>query len=229
MTAERTVEGGSASAQIVGVIASGEDLQRAQRMRRRPDLFELRLDALAPQVATLSDAIARLGEPLIITARHPAEGGLHDLSWQQRRELLLRFLPRAAYVDVELRSTARLHGVLEAAVKLKVRRILSVHDFRRMPSAPRLRELARAAEEFGADLFKVAVRTETPAELERLVAFFDEIKRRMGVSAMGVGTLARIARTTLARRGSALNYVHLGKAQTEGQLSFSEMTRVLKP
>ena len=32
---------------IVGVIASREDLEQALRMRRPPDLFELRLDHLA--------------------------------------------------------------------------------------------------------------------------------------------------------------------------------------
>ena len=31
---------------IVGVIASRDDLERALRMRRPPDLFELRLDRL---------------------------------------------------------------------------------------------------------------------------------------------------------------------------------------
>ncbi len=89
--------------QIVGVIFSRADLQRAVRMRRPPDLFELRLDRLAHCIAEVDAAVERLRAPLIITARHPREGGANHLSGRRRCALLLQFLSRAAYVDVELR------------------------------------------------------------------------------------------------------------------------------
>ena len=227
MAVERTVKAGRGSARLVAVVASTDDLQRARRLRRNPDLFELRLDALVNATDELATTIRLLAAPLIITARHPAEGGANDLSAQRRREILLEFLPHASHVDVELRSAANLRLVLESAAASGVRRIISVHDFRRTPSTHRFHELARAAEELGADIFKIAVRTDTAAELDRLVDCFETVIARMPVTAMGIGKLGRVSRTLFAQRGSALNYVHLGAPQAEGQLSLAEMRRVL--
>ena len=228
MAVERSVKASNTAPCLVAVIASAEELQAARRMRRPPDLFELRLDAFATELDDIAAATALLRAPLIITARDPGEGGLNHLSAARRREMLLRFLPRAAYVDVELRSVTQLRPVLQAAFVAKVKRIISVHEFRRSPGPARLCEFADAAEAIGPDVFKIAMRTETPAELDRLLQFFDQIRPRMTISAMGVGKLGRASRRMLARRRSALNYVHLGTMQVEGQLSLAEMRRVLK-
>ena len=85
---------------VVGVIASRADLDRALRMRKPPDLFELRLDRLASVADQLEKVLPKLRTPLIITARHPHEGGARKLRLQHRRDLLARFLNRADYVDV---------------------------------------------------------------------------------------------------------------------------------
>ena len=228
MPAGRTVEPSSASPAIVAVIASRDDLNRARRMRARPELFELRLDALAAELHDVGPAITTLRAPVIVTARHPSEGGLNNVPVGRRRELLLRFLPVAAYIDVELRSVAQLRTTLEAAVAADVKRIVSIHELQRMPRVRRLHQLADAADAIGADVFKIVARTDTPAELDRLLAFFDAVKSRMAISAMGVGKLGRESRKILARYGSALNYVHLGARRMEGQLSFGQMRRVLK-
>ncbi len=156
----------------------------------------------------------RLSAPLIITARHPAEGGLNNLSASRRRALLQRFLPRSACVDVELRSAAQLRPILAAAGERKIKRIISVHDFHRAPSADRLDQWARDAESLGADIFKIVTRTETAEELAELVKFFQRTRSRMKVSAMGVGKFGRASRIYFAAHGSALNYVHLGNSQS---------------
>src|SRR5205823_6349009 len=86
---------------VVGVIASRADLERAVRMRRPPDLFELRLDRLAGVADRVEKVLPKLRTPLIITARHPHEGGVSKLRLRQRRDLLARFLKHANYMDVE--------------------------------------------------------------------------------------------------------------------------------
>ena len=225
MAVKRTVK--ARLGPVVGVIADWKDFRRARRLRSRPDLFELRLDAFADGPATLLGEAKTLAAPLIITARHPAEGGANALSAAERRDMLARFLPHAAYVDVELRSAADLEPVLREANSCKVARIISVHDFRRTPSTRRLLELACAAEAIGADIFKIATRTETARELVRLIEFFEAVQPRMSVSAMGIGKFGRASRRLLALRGSALNYVHLGDRQIEGQLSLRELRRTL--
>ena len=216
----------TARPRIVAVIASAGDLVRAGRLRRLPDLFEVRLDALSGMASELSRAIASLRAPLIITARHPVEGGQNELSAARRRALLLEFLPQARYVDVELRSVRELAAVIADARRVKVALIISVHDFRRTPGVDELHKLAARARAASADVFKLATRVDNSADLARLIAGFEAIDTEVPISAMGMGKFGREARRALLARGSVLNYAHLGTAQAEGQFSLPELRRL---
>ena len=163
-----------------------------------------------------------------MTARHPREGGSNQLRPRERRALLLRFMPHAAYVDVELRSARALASVLEEARARNIGTIVSFHDFKGTPTATRFEEIACAARSLGADILKVATRTDTPAQLTRLLDFFGGTAPEMKIAAMGMGRLGRISRLEFARRGSVLNYAHLGTPQTDGQLSIAQLRRILK-
>src|SRR5947209_14517210 len=156
---------------VIGVIASRADLGRAVRMCNPPDLFELRLDRLAGIVDPLENKLPRLRAPLIITARHPQEGGANKLTLGERRDLLIRFLPHTHYVDVELRSASALRSLLTLAKHKKVRRIISFHNFKSTPSLGVLMVKGRAAKARGANIFKVATLTDTPIEFTRLLDF----------------------------------------------------------
>lgn len=226
MTVRRSVKEHAARPRLVGVIASLADLRRATRLRRPPDLFELRLDALPSLGATAQRLIAQLVRPLIITARHPREGGRNNLSAAQCRELLQRWLPRAAFVDVELRASAQLRDVLEAAAEQDTPRIISVHDLRRTPSLRDLERLLSRAEKLSPDIFKLVTRTDRTADVARLLEFFHSHHRRLPMCVMGLGRLGREARRELGRRGSLLHYVHLGAEVVPGQFSLSAARRL---
>ena len=209
---------------IVGVIASRDDLERALRMRRPPDLFELRLDRLASVADQMEKILPTLRKPLIITARHPQEGGAGKLQLRQRRDLLARFLNHADYIDVELRSASALRSLLKLAGEKNVRRIISLHNFKSTPSARILTAKAREAKSLGADIFKVATRTDTPAQLARLLDFITKKDHDLAVSAMGIGKLGAISRVLLAYRGSALVYGSVAAAtDIEGQMSLERL------
>src|SRR4051812_49505203 len=105
---------------IVGVIASGADLNRATRMRRLPDLFELRLDGLAGTADEVEKLLPSLRRPLIITARDPHEGGANKLRLRQRRGLVRRFFDPAAFIDGGIRPAPALPAPLPAAQTPKV-------------------------------------------------------------------------------------------------------------
>jgi 3-dehydroquinate dehydratase-1 len=212
----------------VAVIASRADLHQTKRIRSKADLFELRLDALAPIADQVQRAIRSFKARIIITARHPREGGTNHLTAGQRAQLLLRFLNRAAYIDIELRALRELASVYRAARAQNIRIIVSTHDLKATPSLTWLRAKARAAAKAGADIFKIATRTDTPEQLDRLLDFFDERHVDLPISAMGFGKFGRVARLELAIRGSVLNYVHLGKAQFPGQFSIAEWEKVMR-
>ncbi len=227
MTPGRSLKGRGAEPLLVVVIASLDDLARSLRMRQPPGLFELRLDALCHDLQQVESLAKRLHAPLIITARHSAEGGLNNLGSRPRRDLLLRYLADTAYVDVELRSAAELKSVLAAAERRGIGRIISFHDFSHTPSVGELARLGRSAAALRADIFKVATRTDTGKDVARLLRFFDVARESMPISAMGMGRFGRRARRQLAQRGSALNYAPPGSAQVEGQLSLREMRKAL--
>ena len=222
---------------VVGVIMSQTDLDLAIRMRDLPDLFELRLDHLVrpPSVAAatcgateivdeLEEKVSRLRAPLIVTARHPQEGGANQLNLRQRRDLLSRFLRPARYIDIELRSAAGLHSLSKLARKKNVLRIISFHDLKATPDLGRLQFKARRAKSLGADIFKVATRTDTPAQLARLLDFITRKDLDLAVSAMGIGKLGAISRVLLAYRGSALIYGSVAATgDIEGQMSLEQL------
>jgi 3-dehydroquinate dehydratase-1 len=195
-------------------------------MPKPPDLFEIRLDHFLRIVDELENKLPRLRAPLIITARHPQEGGVNRLSIRQRRDLLSRFLDRARYVDIELRSALALRSILEQARRKNIRRIISFHNLESTPDSGRLRAKARSAKSHGADIFKVATRTDTPAQLARLLDFITKKNVDLSISAMGIGKLGAISRVLLAYCGSTLVYASLGPAgrsDIEGQMSLEQL------
>jgi 3-dehydroquinate dehydratase-1 len=215
--------GENQACQIVGVIATASDLEMAVAMSTPPDLFELRLDHLVLLQDEVERRIATLTAPLIITARHPAEGGANGLSGIRRRELLARFLGYARYVDVELRSAESFHALLNSLPNRNVERILSLHDFDSTPTPRSLHAKARTAKSQGAVLFKVATRTDTAAQLARLLEFIAQDEAGLPVSLMGMGKLGSVSRVLLASCGSAMAYAALADKTVEGQLSVPEL------
>jgi 3-dehydroquinate dehydratase I len=206
------------------VITSREELDLAIRTRKPPDLFELRLDCLPHVVDQVESKLPRLRAPLIITARHPREGGANKLTLRQRRDLLARFLHRADYVDVELRSASALGALLRLARRRNVRRIISFHDLTSTPDSRRLRAKARRSKSHGADIFKVAARTDTPAQLVRLLDFIKKKNVDLPISAMGIGKLGAISRVLLAHCGSVLVYGSVAATtDIEGQMSLEQL------
>ncbi len=211
--------------QLVGVIADHPSWQRALRLLRPPDLFELRLDSLGECLAEIERALPRLRAPLIITARHPAEGGSAALTAAARGKLLERFLDHARYLDVELRSGRDFPALLATARRRRIGLIISVHDFADTPEPALLREKLQRAAKLQPAIFKIATRTDTPAQLARLLDFFRENSGPIPLAAMGMGELGLASRRQLLRMGSALNYAALGAANAPGQPTLRNLRR----
>ncbi|PYL27996.1 MAG: 3-dehydroquinate dehydratase, partial [Verrucomicrobia bacterium] len=105
---------------------------------------------------------------------------------------------------------------------------LSFHDFKSTPSPRGLLAKAALAKVQGADIFKIATRTDTPAQLARLIDFVTDKDVDLPVSAMGIGRLGAISRLLLARCGSVLNYAALHRSQVEGQLPIDLLRSALR-
>ena len=214
------------AAGLVGVITSPVILARATRLRHPPDFFELRLDVLRESLGEVAAAIPKLRAPLILTARHPWEGGAGTLKNGERRALLRRFLEHASFVDLELQSVRQMKSVVDEMRRRRIGLIISHHDLRQTPSHAELHRLAKFAAIFKPAIFKIAIRTDTPEQLARLISFFRETNRaQFPIAAMGIGRLGLESRRTLDRFGSALTYVSFGEANVRGQPSLSQLRR----
>lgn len=217
MSGTKTTRILSARPQVVGAVHSPGALRRALRIQPgEVDFLEIRVDSFAPDPAPLLRALPRLRVPLIITVRHPAEGGLHRLGFPRRRELFAQFLPFAALIDIELRSCVALASTIADARAGRVRVIVSEHHFKTSPTTARLRQTLRRARAAGADICKLAARADTPTALAQLLALFSR-RPALPLSVMGMGTFGKISRLLLAQAGSVLNYGYLDQPNASGQ------------
>ena len=203
---------------LVGVIASIDELRLATRMRAPPDLFELRLDHL-PNLR--ESQLLKLRRPLIITARHPAEGGKKLQTG--RCDLLLEFLPRAKFVDVELRSLRELRAVWDEARRGRVGRICSFHDFKRTPQPAVLQKKMLRARKARADVFKIVTRADTLRDLLTLFEFLWSELSSMRLCVMAMGKFGPMSRLFFREAGSSFIYAPLRHPLHHGQLTFRQL------
>ena len=211
---------------VVATAHTARGLRQARNLQRGDLGFvEVRLDAPELSRARLAETLPGIRPRLLLTARHPAEGGAQRLPVAARRSLLVEFLSQADAVDVELRSAASMASLLEEAHRRRIQRVISFHDFRRTPRLPRLREVVRRATARGADVVKIATLLRGPGDLAVLLLLQSTAK--VPLATMGMGPLGKVSRLVLAAAGSRLNYGYLDKAQVSGQWPALELVRRL--
>ncbi len=219
----------SPSPLVVGVVSSAPTLKSIAATTLSSadcDLLELRLDMIDLPAGELHDHAARLPRPLLITARHPDEGGHGNLDSAQRSTLLDSHLDLATMMDVELRSAFDLQLLIKKAKSKRVAVIGSFHDFNATPSDEVLQGAIDMALQFQFDAVKIATTLQSAGDVARLLKLLDG-PRRMPVSVMGMGPLGRASRIVLARCGSILNYGHLGESNATGQWPARKLKELL--
>ncbi|MCB1225926.1 MAG: type I 3-dehydroquinate dehydratase [Verrucomicrobiales bacterium] len=218
---------------VVGVVSDAETLASwlalSEEARARScDVVELRLDTVALEGGELKERVREVTQPLLVTARHPAEGGAASERAAERAAMLEPWLDRAAAMDVELRSLGEMRDLVRRAQAAGVGVAGSFHDFQRTPSDEILEGAAGLAEAAGVDLVKVATYLNSPEDLARLIRFVSA-ERRVRVSAMGMGPLGRVSRLVLAKCGSLLNYGYLGtQSNAEGQWPAEDLKSLMQ-
>ena len=195
----------------------------AEAAKTALDAVEVRVDAL-PHLSIASRGRRASGA----SNSHCASPGRRRREADHEEEQLALYrglVPAVAAVDIEVRATKRLLPVLETVRSEKKALIISFHDFESTPSLARLRALSARARSEGADIVKIAAKTETPAEVARLLVLLQEAPGPLAV--MGMGALGRASRLLFAKAGSALNYGWLDRSQVPGQWSAKEFRELL--
>ena len=212
---------------MVATVHSTAGIRIAMRLRSGDvDLVEVRMDALVEQLGLLRRMLPSLKVPILVTVRHPAEGGLGRLTLRRRKELFAEFLQCASLIDVELRSVAAMSDVISSAKTRRAVVVVSDHHFRRTPSLASMAERERRAFAAGADVFKIATMTNDARSLVRLLEFSARPARGPR-AVMGMGKFGQVSRLVLARAGSVLNYGYLDKPNAPGQWEARELKSLL--
>ena len=176
--------------------------------------------------ADLRQALTGNSLPILLTARHPAEGGQGSEDAAGRMALIEPMLDLAALVDIELRSAMEMKPIVDKAHARSIQVIGSFHDFQATPGDEVLRGAISFAQPAGLDGVKLATFINTPADLTRLIQITSEA-HRLRLSCMGMGPWGRISRLVLAKCGSLLNYGYIGKSNAPGQWPAARLKELL--
>ncbi len=213
---------------VVGTVHSAGSLRAASRLKTgNVDVLEFRVDSLADRLDEAERAMKAAKFPVLLTVRHPAEGGANPLAAKRRKELYRAFLPHAAMIDVELRSLPAFSDIVAEAAKAGCAIVVSNHDFAKTPPLATLLERRNRALAAGADIFKVACVASTATDLARLLELTAQMPQGF-LAAMGMGRFGRVSRPALAEAGSVLNYGYLDQPNAPGQWEARELGRSLR-
>ncbi|ASB90404.1 type I 3-dehydroquinate dehydratase [Bacillus sonorensis] len=206
----------------------------------RPDLAEWRADFfedvedIDKVKEVLADIRAILKDiPLIFTFRSAEEGGEKEVSKEFYFSLnhAVAETGLADVIDVELfNEEQEVRRLVETAHMHRVFVIMSNHDFEKTPPVEEIIARLRKAQELGADLPKIAVMPETPADVLTLLEATHTMNERYAerpiitMSMAGTGVISRLAGEVF---GSAMTFGVAEKASAPGQIAAAELKQIL--
>ncbi|MBE2287505.1 MAG: type I 3-dehydroquinate dehydratase [Prosthecobacter sp.] len=190
------------------------------------DVAELRLDLLKLPPADLRAKLAGNTLPLLLTARHPAEGGQGPEDPVARGAMIEPLLDLAALIDIELRSAMPMQGTVQEARAVGVPVVGSFHDFQATPADDVLLGAVNFGQQAGLDAVKIATYLNTQDDLVRLMKLAGGT-HRLRLSVMGMGPWGRVSRLVLAKCGSLLNYGFIGTSNAPGQWPAARLKELL--
>jgi 3-dehydroquinate dehydratase-1 len=238
----RPLAGGRLPAVCVPLVARTADALQAEARAAAaagPDLLEWRVDffdAIADTAAVV--AVARslrsaTGLPLLFTRRSVREGG-QTIPLDEPAVLALQQAVCAGgaadLLDVEMEADpAHVAAMRAATAAAGIGLVLSFHDFQRTPPAQALLARYRQAAALGADLAKIAVMPQSPADvltlLQATLAASGELA--IPVAGMAMGGLGAVSRVAGGAFGSALTFGVGQAASAPGQLPVAGLRAAL--
>lgn len=190
------------------------------------DVAELRLDLLKRPAADLRAKLAGNTVPLLLTARHPAEGGQGPEDAAGRAAMIEPLIDLAALIDLELRSAMQMQGTIQKARAVGVPVVGSFHDFQATPADDVLLGAVNFGQQAGLDAVKIATYLNSQDDLSRLMKLAGGT-HRLRLSVMGMGPWGRVSRLVLAKCGSLLNYGFIGSSNAPGQWPVARLKELL--
>lgn len=226
----------------VPLVAEDENALSAalENLRRAPfDIIELRADCftraddpdfLLEQAAAVRRAFP--DTPLLFTFRRAEEGGRYPCG----KDYYFRLVNQAAasgiidIIDIELSAGENEVRQAVAAAKADHTAVLmSSHDFQQTPAKSDITGRLKKMEDAGADICKIAVMPQSPADVLTLLeaAWEAHLAADRPIVAISMGQLGLVSRIAGATFGSALTFGTAGTASAPGQLDSVKLKNIL--
>ena len=190
------------------------------------DVVEVRIDLLM-SVPDLKQKISKINTPVLLTCRHPDEGGNEEFRDPiKRQSVIAPFIPYASAIDIEIDQAEPMQKVLTLAKSEGLLIVLSSHNFDTTPDTKHLQDKVNEGYEKEADVVKIATTTNDITDIINLMNLFNLFESHP-LSIMGMGRLGMASRLLAAQCGSVLNYAALGSANVSGQWELNDFKKVL--
>ncbi len=186
-------------------------------------MAEIRLDLLSLSSNEIQQLFTVHGKKLIAACRP----GTHS-DVERMNILKLAVDNGCAYVDMEIDAPgAFLDELIPYAKKKGCNVILSYHNFESMPEKEALMLVIMECMLCGADIVKIAVRTQSEAEVAMLLSLYAGYENLV---AIGMGEKGKISRIASLFLGAPFTYAAPddGEPTAPGQFTESEMRELLR-
>ena len=209
---------------------TSEALQKMEEIRPHADMMELRLDRIVePDLPSL---LAAGKSDIIVTNRHPEEGGGFSGTEEERVKVLKRAVELGAgYVDIEMQTEKSLQQELLDAVAgcgehTKV--IFSCHNFRETPPLDELLDKINCRDCAGRIVKIVTMANSMKDNLTMLGLLAAVSETGKEIIAFCMGEKGRLSRAAAPLFGSCISYASFGKGleSAPGQLTVEEMREI---
>ncbi|WP_098731900.1 type I 3-dehydroquinate dehydratase [Brevibacterium epidermidis] len=192
-----------------------------------PILLTVRTGFEGGQVEITEDDYAEVVRALIAGAAEVvAAGGDADSGLVDRADSGAQAVPAA--VDVEI-DRVQSRGLIASAREAGLPVVASHHNFAATDSVDRLLATFTAMSEAGADIAKVAMMPQTPADVLRLLEATTAADASLPASVLGIsmGPLGRTSRIMGADFGSCATFAQIGAASAPGQIDAVVLAGIL--
>jgi 3-dehydroquinate dehydratase-1 len=152
----------------------------------------------------------------------------------ERKGILLDAISSGAdYVDVEIEADDDYKKeIVDHAKNYGCKVIVSYHNYDETPSVTELENIIRESFDDGADIAKIACRTNHKKDLSRLMSLysFSNNEKCDDILSIGMGKMSRITRIAAPILGAPFTFASKseGKETAEGQISKEKLLKILE-
>ncbi len=197
-------------------------IERCIKALKRVKFAEIRIDKMNASVEKIAHIFSLPNKQFIATCRP------NEKNDNERKKLMLAAIDAgAAYVDIEVDANEEYKKeLIKHAKKKNCKVIVSYHNYEKTPKAAELDQIVKWCFESGANIAKIACKSNSNADNVRLLALLNSDKKLIVI---GMGKKGKITRIVAPLLGSQFTFASVSKRKetAEGQINVKALEKLL--